>query len=103
MIVAIYDPDQDILLRRVAPLNFFEEDSDKLDLLGILELLRILNLHVLGAEISEKIVSELESSGLRSQIEARNVLDFYLIRLLLKVQEINFSLSLCLQKIPKSQ
>ena len=78
MIVALYDPDQDILLRRVTPINFLEDDSDKFDFFGILELWRILNLHILGAELSDQIVSELEPSGFKSQMEAKKVLDYYL-------------------------
>ena len=78
MIVALYDPDQDILLRRVTPIDFLEDDSDKFDLYGILELWRILNLHILGAELSDQIVSELEPSGFKSQMEAKKVLDYYL-------------------------
>lgn len=77
MIVALYDPDQDILLRRVTPISFLEEDSDKFDFFGILELWRILNLHILGAELDEQIVSELEPSGFRSEIEAKKVLNYY--------------------------
>ena len=78
MIVALYDPDQDILLRRVTPIDFLEDDSDKFDLYGILELWRVLNLHILGAELSDQIVSEMEPSGFKSQMEAKKVLDYYL-------------------------
>lgn len=77
IIVALYDPDRDILLRRVAPISVLEEDSDSFNLLGILELWRILNLHILGSDLCNQIVTELDQSGFRSHIEARKVLKYY--------------------------
>lgn len=77
IIVALYDPDRDILLRRVAPISVLEEDSDSFNLLGILEIWRILNLHIVGADLCNLIVPELDQSGFRSQIEARKVLKYY--------------------------
>lgn len=77
IIVALYDPDRDILLRRVAPVSVLEEDSDSFNLFGILELWRILNLHILGSDLCNQIVTELDQSGFRSQSEARKVLKYY--------------------------
>ena len=68
LIGASYDPDQDFILRRVVPISVWEQDSDQFNILGMLELWHILNMHILGAEICEQILSELEPSGFRSQI-----------------------------------
>lgn len=77
MIVVLYDFDQDIFLRRVIFISFLEEDLDKFDFFGILELWRILNLYILGVEFDEQIVFELELLGFRLEIEAKKVFNYY--------------------------
>ncbi|XP_045214456.2 uncharacterized protein LOC123564747 isoform X2 [Mercenaria mercenaria] len=76
LLIYLYDPDRDILLRRKDRLELMDQ-NDCLILPAVVELWFILNLHLFGATMSEQICSKLCKSGLKSHLEEFGGLDIY--------------------------
>lgn len=76
--VFLYDPDSDILMRRMECLEIIsKENPHRLILPSVVELWLILNLHTFGSSMSEINANRLNKSGFKQIMEREHVLRFY--------------------------